>query len=228
MTTPAQTIIQSAAETLQDLSAVRWSTAELVRYLNAGQLETVVLRPDANTVNATFTCAAGAKQALPANAVRLLDVTHNVAATSSRGVVRMINRNLLDNQVPNWHAQTGSVNIKHFMLDVVDRNTFYVFPPAFDTAQINIVYAAYPTPVAIPAANTTFTAVTGNIAIPDIFANALVDYVLYKAFAKDAELQSNAARAQAHYAAYGNALGVELKSAAGVTPTPRGNPTRAG
>jgi hypothetical protein len=228
MTTPAQTIIQSAAETLQDLSAVRWGTAELVRYLNAGQLETVMLRPDANTVNATFTCAAGAKQTLPANAVRLLDVTHNVAATSSRGVVRMINRNLLDNQVPNWYAQTGSVNIKHFMLDVVDRNTFYVFPPAFDTAQVNIVYAAYPAAVAIPAPNTTFTAVTGNIAIPDIFANALVDYVLYKAFAKDAELQSNAARAQAHYAAYGNALGVELKSAAGVTPTPRGNPTRAG
>jgi hypothetical protein len=207
---------------------VRWSTAELVRYLNAGQLETVVLRPDANTVNASFACEVGARQTLPSNAVRLLDITHNTAVTSSRGVVRMINRNLLDGQVPNWHAQTGSVNIKHFMLDAVDRNTFYVYPPAIETAELNLVYSAYPTPVAIPAQNTTFTAVTGNIALPDIFANALVDYVLYKAFAKDAELQGNAVRAQAHYAAYGNALGVELKSATGITPTPRGNPTRAG
>jgi hypothetical protein len=140
----------------------------------------------------------------------------------------MINRNLLDGQAPNWYTQTGSVNIKHFMLDVADRNTFYVYPPAINTAEINLVYAAYPAAVAIPAPGTTFTSVTGNIGIPDIFANALVDYVLYKAFAKDAEIQSNAARAQAHYAAYGNALGIELKSASGVNPTPRGNPTRAG
>ncbi len=228
MTTPAQTIIQSAAETLQDLSAVRWSTAELVRYLNAGQLETVMLRPDANTVNATFSCVAGAKQTLPVAAVRLLDITRNVASISSKGAIRLINRGLLDNQIPNWQVETGSVNIKHYMMDPADRTTFYVYPPAISTAQVNMVYAAYPTAVAIPAANTTFSAVTGNIALPDIFANALVDYVLYKAFAKDAEQAGNGARSQAHYAAFGTALGVELQSAVGVTPSPRGNPTRAG
>lgn len=228
MTTPAQTIIQSAAETLQDLGAVRWSTAELVRYLNAGQLETVMLRPDSNTVNATFTCVAGAKQTLPTAAVRLLDITRNVASISSKGVVRLVNRSLFDNHSPNWQAETGSVNIKHYMMDPADRTTFYVYPPAISTAQVNIVYAAYPTAVTIPAGGTTFTAVTGNIALPDIFANALVDYVLYKAFAKDAEQAGNGARSQAHYAAFGTALGVELQSAVGVTPSPRGNPTRAG
>ncbi len=226
MTTTAQSVIRRAAETLQDLGAVRWSTGELVRYLNDGQRETVIYRPDATATNAVFSCAAGARQTLPATAYRLLDVTTNAAASSARGVVRIINRNLLDHQLPNWQNETQSINVKHLMLDPLDRTTFYVYPPATNLAQLNVVFSNHPTDITEPASG-TYTTVTGNISLMDELANALCDYVLYRAFAKDAEQAGNAARAQAHYAMFANAVGIELKSATGAAPSPRGNPNRA-
>jgi hypothetical protein len=227
MTTPAQSVIRRAAETLQDLSAVRWSTAELVRYLNDGQRETVMYRPDATATNITFTCVAGAKQTLPAAAARLIEINRNLAVSSSKQAIRLVNRNLLDHQVPNWQNESTTANIKHYMFDPLDRTVFYVYPPANVLAQLNMVYAALPTDITEPSAGTTYTSVSGNISLPDTFANALCDYVLYRAYAKDTEQQGNAARAQAHFAAFGAALGVELTTTGGVSPSPLGNPRRA-
>ena len=53
------------------------------------------------------------------------------------------------------------------------------------------------------------------------------DYVLYRAYTKDSEYAGNAARAQAHYAAFANALGVEIKATVAVAPNPVSNPNRA-
>jgi hypothetical protein len=227
MATTAQSVIRRAAETLQDLSAVRWSTAELVRYLNDGQRETVMYRPDATSTNATFTCVAGARQTLPTAAARLIEINRNVAVSSSKQAIRLVNRNLLDHQVPNWQNESTTVNIKHYMYDPLDRTVFYVYPPANVLAQLNVVYAALPTDITEPAGGTTFSSVSGNISLPDTFANSLCDYILYRAYAKDTEQQGNAARAQAHFAAFGAALGVELNTAKGVSPSPLGNPRHA-
>jgi hypothetical protein len=52
----------------------------------------------------------------------------------------------------------------------------------------------------------------------DIFANALLDYVLYRASTKDAEQAANAQRAVAHYQAFQNALGVSAQVNAASQP----------
>ena len=57
MTTAAQSIIRRVVETLQDTTSVRWPVAELVRYLNDGQREVVLYRPDSMVTNATVTLA---------------------------------------------------------------------------------------------------------------------------------------------------------------------------
>ena len=56
--------------------------------------------------------------------------------------------------------------------------------------------------IAEPADGALYTAVTGDLGVPDIYANAVQDYVLYRAYTKDSEYAGNAARAQAHYAAF--------------------------
>jgi hypothetical protein len=97
---------------------------------------------------------------------------------------------------------------------------FEVYPPALNTAQLQLVYAVTPAPVTEPAANTDASAVTGTVSLNDIFFNPLVDYVLYRAYLKDAEHPANAQRADRHYAAYRQALGLELQATAAVTPRP--------
>jgi hypothetical protein len=226
MALTAQSIIRRAVETLQDTTSVRWPVNELVRYLNDGQREVVLYRPDSMVTNSTITCVAGTKQSLPANGAKLIEVIRNAAATSDKKAVRMINREILDAQTSGWHNITGSVNILHFMYDPRDPKVFYVYPPATVLAQLDIVYSAYPTDITEPADGALYTAVSGNISLPDIYGNVLLDYILYRAYTKDSAYAGNAARAQAHYAAFANALGIEIRATVSVAPNPVDNPNR--
>lgn len=226
MTVAAQSIIRRVVETLQDNTSVRWPVSELVRYLNDGQREIVMYRPDAMVTNAAVNLVAGSKQALPSNGTKLIEVVRNSGGTQRS--VRMVNREILDAQSPNWHAITGSTEILHFMYDPRDPKIFYVYPPAAASgAALDIVYAALPADITEPAAGATFTAVTGNISVPAIYGNPLQDYILYRAYSKDSEYAGNAARAQAHYGAFANALGIELKATVNFQPNPMGNPNKA-
>ena len=218
----AQSIVRRVIETLQDNTSIRWPVAELVRYLNDGQREVVLYRPDSMVTNATVSCVAGTKQALPANGAKLIEVVRNASGTKK--AVRLTNREILDAQTPGWHNLPGSVDVLHYMYDPRDPRVFYVYPPATASAQLDIVYAAYPTDITEPADGALYTAVTGNIGLPDIYGNVLQDYILYRAYTKDSEYAGNAARAQAHYAAFANALGVEIKATVAVGPNPVGNP----
>jgi hypothetical protein len=227
MTIAASAIIRRAVETLQDATSVRWPTAELVRYLNDGQREIVLYRPDAMVTNATVTCVAGTKQSLPALGSKLIEVIRNSASSSAKKSIRMINREILDAQTPGWHNITGTVDILHFMYDPRDPRVFYVYPPATTSAQVDIVYSSYPSDITEPADGSLYSAVTGNISVPDIYGNVLGDYILYRSYTKDSEYAGNAGRAQAHYTAFANALGIEIKGTTGVAPNPSGNPNRA-
>ena len=220
----AQSVIRRCVETLQDPTSIRWPVAELVRYLNDGQREVALYRPDSMGTTATVTCVAGTKQALPANGAKLIDVVRN--ATGTKKAVRLTNREILDAQTPGWHNLTGVGEVLHYMYDPRDPRVFYVYPPATASAQLDIVYSAYPLDVTEPADGSLYTAVAGNIGVPDIYTNALQDYILYRAYTKDSEYAGNAARAQAHYAAFANALGVEIKATVAVGPNPVGNPNR--
>ena len=176
--------------------------------------------------NATVTCVAGTKQTLPANGAKLIEVIRNARAAGTKRAVRMVNREILDAQMPGWHALAGVDDVLHFMYDPRDPRVFYVYPPATTSTQLDIVYAAYPTDIVEPADGATYTAVTGNISLPDIYGNVLQDYILYRAYTKDSEYAGNAQRAQAHYAAFANALGIEIKATVAVAPNPVGNPNR--
>lgn len=226
MTVAAQAIIRRCVETLQDGTSVRWPVNELVRYLNDGQREVVLYRPDAMVTNGTITCVAGTKQSIPGTGSKLIEVIRNAYASGTKKAVRLINREILDAQTPGWHALTGVNDVLHYMYDPRDPKTFYVYPPATTNAQLDIVYSAYPTDISEPADGSLYTAVSGNISLPDIYGNVLIDYIMYRAYTKDSEYAGNAQRAQAHYAAFANALGIEIKATVGVAPTSAGNPNR--
>lgn len=220
----AQSVIRRCVETLQDSTSIRWPVAELVRYLNDGQREVALYRPDSMGTSTAVTCVTGTKQSLPANGAKLIEVVRNSGA--SKKAVRLTNREILDAQLPGWHNVTPTSEVLHYMYDPRDPRVFYVYPPATASAQLDIVYSAYPLDITEPGDGSLHTAVTGNIGVPDIYTNALQNYILYRAYTKDSEYAGNAARAQAHYAAFANALGVEIKATVAVGPNPVGNPNR--
>lgn len=226
MTTAAQSVIKKAAILLQDTAGIRWKAGELVGWLNDGQREVVMYRPDANARIATGTLAPGVRQDMSTmtgvanlKPAKLIDVVRNVAATSAMNSIRQIERTILDNAVPGWTSADQSIDIVHFMYDPRTPLQFLVYPPALSGALVEIVISAFPDDVTTPTGD-DYTAVTGNIGVSDTYANALLDYVMFRAYLKDSEFTGDATRAVAHYQAFGNAIGVDLK--AGITVSPSG------
>ncbi len=213
MAITAKSILDRVVTTLSDETSVRWTVAELIRYLNDGQREIATYRPDATATTVSVDLAVGARQALPTNALKLLEVIGNSSGT--KAAVRKIDQKLLDAQVPGWQSGTTNTVIKHYMYDVRDIRVFYVYPPAATGASLEMLISAKPTDI---ATQSSLGSVTGDISVYDLFANALNDYVLYRAFAKDSEFSGNAARATAHYTAFQQAVGVEASATAVATP----------
>lgn len=221
----AQSVIRRCVDTLQDNTSIRWPIGELVRYMNDGQREVILYRPDAMVTNASRTLSTGSRQTIPDGGSKLIEVVRN--SGGNRRAVRMTNREILDAQTPGWHNLPGTVEILHYMYDPRDPRVFYTYPPASSGAALDLVYSAYPADIAEPADGAQYTAVSGSISLPDIYGNILSDYVLYRAYSKDSEYAGNANRAQAHYAAFANALGIEIKATVGVAPNPINNPNRS-
>lgn len=214
-------LISRARTLLQDTTSVRWALSELQSSLNEGYRETLNFRPDSNTLTGTFTCAAGPRQVLTtafANASRLVSVVRNVAANSNKYAVHLVDRRVLDTQRRGWFTEPASISIEQYVFDPRQPREFMVYPPATVTAQLEVLYAQVPSPHALTDAQLGNSATTEVIRIDDTFANALLDYMLYKSYSKDSEQQANAARAVAHYQAFQNSLGVAAQTNAASQP----------
>ena len=231
MTISAQSIVRRATDLLQDQTSVRWPVNELVRWLNDAQRAIVKVRPDSMNTTATMTLSAGTRQDLDsatANAAgnatlspapaKLIEITRNMASTSDKGAVRLVPRQILDAQTPGWHNLPGSVNILHYMFDPRDPKTFYVYPPATATAQLEVMYSAYPTDITEPAAGSTFADVTGNLSLADIYADDVLNLVMYRCYSKDSEYAGNAERAAGYLNVVTASLGAEIAATMAVAP----------
>ncbi|CDS48909.1 Phage protein [Polaromonas sp. CG9_12] len=221
----AQSLIRRVVENLQDNTSIRWPVSELVRYLNDGQREIVLYRPDAIRTTGAVSLVAGARQTLPVGATKLIEFWNN--ATGNKRAVRLVNREILDSQSPGWQNLAGVAEILHYTYDPRIPTEFFVYPPATIAASLVGAYSSMPAEVAEPADGVLYTAVSGSISVPDIYANTLQDYILYRAYDKDSEYAGNAARSQARYAAFANALGIEIKATVALAPVSPGNPNTA-
>lgn len=214
-------LVSKAQTLLQDVTNVRWPVTELQGWLNDGYREVVNLRPDANTQTGTYTCTAGARQDVTSSfsgATRLVEVVRNTAATSDLRAVRLIDRRMLDEQRRTWYDETASVTVQHYMFDPRLPKEFLVYPPATTSAQLEIVYASVPSAHSLSESELLNASTAETINLDDSYANVLLDYMLYRAYSKDAEYAANAQRAVAHFQAMQNALGVSAQSNAASQP----------
>lgn len=216
MATTLKSVLERVVGTLNDDLSVTWALQDLVRYLNDGQRDMHVWRPDLFHVELEHPLVAGIKQALPATGSKLIDIPGNAAGTWQP--VTRIQRALLDAQVRGWRTSTPALEIDHFMYDERQPKVFEVYPRAQLGAKVLLEYAAVPADLPIPAANTALAAVGGDINVPDLQATALQHYICFRCYAEDTEA-ANAARAQAYIGMFADILGIELKSITDVAPT---------
>lgn len=214
-------IIQRVEAVLQD-SNIRWPRIELQTWINESYLAITLLRPDANAKSGAFSCANGTRQVLTAqfpSALRLLDVTRNVAVASNQKVIRLVSRAVLDDQRPGWHGESGTTNIQHYTFDPRQPKEFFVYPPATTAAEIEVVYAAAPEAHTLSEADLDpDTGSTEVIKLDDIYMSPIIDWVLYRAYSKDAEYGANEQRAAAAYQAFNGAIGAKSQTDSAVSP----------
>lgn len=204
-------VVSRARLVLNDADAVRWTDAEFVNWINDGCRYIALNRPDSCVVNGTITLAAGSKQSiagLTPPGLRLLDV---VRATASGRAIRLVDRETLDTQIPSWHAATQAVPT-NYVFDNRDPQTFYVYPPAIVSTVLEIVYSRVPVEI------TTGTLASQDLTPADTYIDPLLNYVLFRAYSKDADFAHNANLAALYIAAVDRALGVKTRSDAAFSP----------
>jgi len=190
-TTKVIDLIDRAEELLQDTTNVRWSQAELLNYFNDAQKHIVMQRPDANMVNYTHTCSATAKQSLPTNSIKLMNVIRN----ASGNAVSLVDRYALDQIEPTWYTGSANTAVKHWMYDSLDPTVFYVYPVPTASVQLELVYSAQPNDIAMG----NFSSDTTVISLNDSYRNPILDYMLYRAYSKDTEGGGSAQKSTSYF-----------------------------
>ena len=148
-------IITRVQDTLQDTTSVRWSEAELLRYINDAQREIVNFRPEASADHANVQLVAGTEQTIPDVGLRLIKVVRNMSATGSsatgKRTIRLVSSDILNAQDPDWHdpSATGSsahgTVVKNYIFDEDDPRKYYVYPGISGNAYVEIVFSRTPT-----------------------------------------------------------------------------------
>lgn len=205
-TTRVVHVLNDAQTIIQDKTGVRWPLTELLGWFNLAQLAVVAARPDACARNEPFPAQLGTKQTLPAEGLRLIDIPRNESGTMKP--VRRIEKKVLDDQL-DWHDPSSpSQVVQHYVYDDRDPKTFYLFPAPAAGVQVLLVYSVAPAAIEIANFDTDLTV----MALDDVYRPPILDYILYRAYSKDAEYAGNANRAMGALQAFNNALGVKMSA----------------
>jgi len=200
-----------------DPSLRRWDDGELVLWCDDAQRAVAVARPDSSPSQRVVDLAAGSKQSTPADCFLLMDVIRNVASdgvTPGRAV-RAIDREAIDQFDPSWHTGTPKTEVRHFIYDDRNPTVFFVYPPAAAGTKVEILLSQRPASI---------TDINGDITLADQYVDAILDWVMYRAYGKDTEFTSNPAMQAAYLQAFSAKLGVKLSKDNAYSP----NVNRAG
>ncbi len=237
----ASEIMDRAQRLIQDATNVRWPLVELLIWLNDAQREIVLQKPSALSVSRVLTLQAGTWQKLPDDALTLLKIIRNIAAvdddTGARTggrAIRIVSRDVLDSQQADWHTSDSthfSPIVKHYIYDEEDTTSFYVFPGNNGSGKVEALLSISPTRIAIDGGDEAEAIESYElpIGLPDIYSNAILDYICYRCYSKDAQYTANMQRAVAHYQQFANSIGIKANAEAlnspnmdsGIKSTPR-------
>jgi hypothetical protein len=221
-------ILNRAATLLQDDDHTRWTLPELVDWINEATRAICLAKPSASSRTMALTLVEGTLQSVPATGnplpVSLLRLVRNLKqATPAVGgrIITPTDRQILDVQVPYWHD--GSLvkfkqEVRQFVFSDDDPMSYYVYPGNDGNGIVEAVLATLPAALEATGPVDAIGSYGAEIGLSDIYSVPLVDFVCYRAQAKD-DVTGNAGRAAAHYGQFATAMGIKIQSSAAMTPS---------
>lgn len=225
---------------LHDVSPqfTRWTQRELVSWLNDGQKAIAKYMPSSCSRVDAIKLAAGTKQSIErllAGNVRsdgglttsniyggyLQSIIRNMGAdgaTPGRSI-RLVDREVMDVNNPTWHSETGAY-VSQYMFDPRMPKVFYVYPgvPSATNAWIEISYLSDPVEVSATGSYGMDGTSLTTISVDDKYIDDLVNYILARAYMKDAEFAANGNLASAHSNMFTASINAQATALSGVNP----------
>lgn len=223
---------------LHDISPqfTRWTQRELVSWLNDGQkaiakympsscarVDAIKLRPGTKqsieTILSTDVKPGDGSPAANVYGHYLQSINANMGSDGqTRGrAVRLVDREVLDVNSPNWHA-TSDDEITQYCFDPRSPKVFYVHPGAAANVWVEASYLANPVEIPVTGDYGMDSATTTTLSVDDKYIDDLVNYVLARAYMKDAEFAGNGNMAQAHTAMFTSSINAQVAALTGVNP----------
>lgn len=203
-TATVQSILDKAAILLQDATKTRWPTDEMLGWLNDAQRAIVLRKPNAFVKNVILKLVVGTFQSLPPDAVQLIDISRN----ENGPVITGCKRAILDAGDRNWYRQSQQAIALHFCFDESNPKHFDVYPPNNGAGSVHLVYSASPPNVALGDV----------IALDDVYQPAILHYLLWMAYSKDAQFAEDAQRASNSMAVFNNLLSIKTDVEQSISP----------
>lgn len=223
--TQVNDVVTRVGQLLQDTTHIRWPLVEKLQYITDAAREVCFFKPDACVKTTVVSLVAGTKQGIPADGTTLIDIVRNmgVGGATPGAAPRAVTRELLDAQLPGWHASTASAEVNHYTFDPQNQKVFYVYPPqpSSGMGSLEVAYSAEPS-------NATEG---GTLDLDSTWVPAIVNYTLYRCYSKDAEYAANASLAVAYYQAFNAQMSARTsaeqasdvnRNSAGTNPNVRG------
>lgn len=244
-TTLVRDVFYRASSQLNDLSPqfTRWKQRELVDAANDGQRAIAKYMPSSSARVDAVKLTAGSKQSiervlaasiLPGDGSTAADVNGTYFQTAIRNmgtsgqtpgsVIRVIDREVLDTGTPDWHlpAAGSYAGVRGVVFDPRFPKVFYVWPaiPAGTTWWIEQSMLADPVLIPHTAENTYAWdgSSTATISIDDKYVDDLLNYIMARAFMKDAEWAANPAMAQNYTTMFVGSINAQVTALTGVSP----------
>jgi len=215
----------------------RWTERELVAWLNDGQRAIAKYMPHSCSRVDAIKLVPGTKQSietipsdriipgdgsLPA-AVRgmmLMGVRRSMGSTGSQpgSAMRIADVDVLDSVYPDWHTKVG-VPVQ-YIFNPETPKVFYVSPGVAANASnwVEVSYLAGPIELVSAGAfgmNSTDNTV---ISVDEKYVDDLVNYVLARAYMKDAEFASDGGLASAHSQLFVASINAQVAALTGANP----------
>ncbi len=187
MAVTAQSIIDRVRLQLIDTGTVkRWTDSELLKWLSDGQRAIVLAAPGNSSSTEIVPLVAGTKQSIPADGNILLYIIRNTNSTGTTPgrAVRIVSREILDAQNPDWHMSTPTATVQNYIFDPQQPTEYYVYPPNTGTGHVEMVYSHLPGEM---------TSLSNTLVVQDIYQTALFDYVMFRAHQKDSDFAAGQA-----------------------------------
>lgn len=245
-TTLVKDLLYRVSVQLHDISPqfTRWTQRELVSALNDGQKAIAKYMPSSCSRVDAVKLSAGTKQSIEAilaanikpgdgssaanvNGHYLQSVLRNMGTDglTPGKAIRIADREVLDVNTPDWHTQTGA-SVSIYTFDPRFPKVFYVSPgvPSNTTVWVELSFLANPVEINPSGSYGMDGTDTTKISVDDKYVDDLVNYVLARAYMKDAEFAGNGGLAATHANLFTSSINAQVTALTGVNPNLRALP----